>query len=184
MQASESSKPSSMLTSRRFAPPRTWSSATSTAVVMSPALIKLRNFAEPATFVRSPIIWKFDSGRIASGSSPLKYETSSPEKSGTSRGALPSTAFAISRMWSGVVPQQPPTMLTIPEVANSPTNSPVSAGASSYSPNALGRPAFGYAETWVSATRESSAICGRMSTAPREQLTPIEIGFAWAIERQ
>ena len=39
--------------------------------------------------------------------------------SGILRGALPATARAMARMWSGVVPQQPPTMLTRPASANS-----------------------------------------------------------------
>ncbi len=67
---SESSSPSSMLTSRMFAPPRTWSSATSVAFEKSPEVMKRRNRADPETFVRSPIIWKLLSGRIVSGSSP------------------------------------------------------------------------------------------------------------------
>ena len=44
-----------MFTSSRFAPPRTCSSATSTAAPKSPASISRRNRAEPVTFVRSPI---------------------------------------------------------------------------------------------------------------------------------
>ena len=46
-------------------------------------------------------------------------------------------------MWSGVVPQQPPTMFTKPLVAYSRTRSAVSQAVSSYSPNAFGNPAFG-----------------------------------------
>jgi hypothetical protein len=46
-------------------------------------------------------------------------------------------------MCSGVVPQQPPTMLMNPLRANSPTSSAVSQAASSYSPKALGSPALG-----------------------------------------
>jgi hypothetical protein len=42
-----------------------------------------------------------------------------------------------------VVPQQPPTMFTKPDVANSRTSEAVMSGSSSYSPNALGSPAFG-----------------------------------------
>ncbi len=67
---SESSIPSSMFTSRRLAPPRTWSSATSAAWAKSSALIRRRNRAEPVTFVRSPIIWKLLSGRMVSVSRP------------------------------------------------------------------------------------------------------------------
>ena len=59
------------------------------------------------------------------------------------RGALPSTTPAIAAMCAGVVPQQPPTRLTKPLSANSARTAAVSSGDSSYSPNALGRPAFG-----------------------------------------
>ena len=40
--------------------------------------------------------------------------------SGTTRGLCGATALAIAAIWSGVVPQQPPTMLTRPAAANSP----------------------------------------------------------------
>ena len=63
--------------------------------------------------------------------------------SGTTRGVAPATASATAATWSGVVPQQPPTMLTSPAWANSPTTAAVSEGPSSYSPNALGSPALG-----------------------------------------
>src|SRR5690606_12322418 len=62
---------------------------------------------------------------------------SSPERrrpvglGGISRGATPSTAAAIARMWSGVVPQQPPTMLTRPARAHSPICAAVCSGVSS-----------------------------------------------------
>ena len=62
--------PSSMLTSMMLAPPRTWSSATCAASAQLPALIRRANFAEPVTLVRSPTIWKLESGRMTSGSSP------------------------------------------------------------------------------------------------------------------
>ncbi len=47
-----------MFTSRTFAPPRTCSSATSTAPAKSPASIRRRKRADPVTFVRSPISTK------------------------------------------------------------------------------------------------------------------------------
>ena len=70
MQASESSMPSSMLTSMMLAPPRTWSIATVAAPGQSFAFTSRSNFFDPVTLVRSPIIWKFESGRMTSGSSP------------------------------------------------------------------------------------------------------------------
>src|SRR3546814_6273747 len=71
------------------------------------------------------------------------------------RGATPSTASAIARMWSGVVPQQPPTKLSRPDSANSFSVADISSGVSSYSAKALGRPALGWALTWPSAIRDS-----------------------------
>jgi hypothetical protein len=51
----------------------------------------------------------------------------------------------MAAMWSGVVPQQPPTMLTRPAVANSRSSADVVGGSSSYPVGAsgFGRPAFG-----------------------------------------
>ena len=141
MAASESSIASSMFTSMMFAPLRTCSVATSSAVVRSPEAIRSAKRREPVTLVRSPIIVKFESGRRTSGSRPASRVCSSG--GGTSRGALPSAAAAMARMWSGVVPQQPPIMFTNPLAANSPSSRAVSAGRSSYSPITLGRPAFG-----------------------------------------
>ena len=61
-----------MFTSSRFAPPRTWSSATCTAPPKSPDSISLRNRIEPVTLVRSPTTTKPESGLISKGSRPLK----------------------------------------------------------------------------------------------------------------
>ena len=75
-----------MLTSRMFAPPRTCSSATSTAPLKSPSSIRRRKRAEPVTFVRSPISTKPVSGPISNGSSPLQRGRGAAG-SGTCRGA-------------------------------------------------------------------------------------------------
>jgi hypothetical protein len=50
---------------------------------------------------------------------------------GMMRGGRFFTASAIARMCSGVVPQQPPTMLTKPLAAKSATSAAVVSGASS-----------------------------------------------------
>lgn len=63
------------------------------------------------------------------------------------RGGYLATALAIASMCAGVVPQQPPTILRKPAAANSSTTTAISAGDSSYSPKAFGRPALGWAET-------------------------------------
>ena len=70
--------PSSMLTSRIFAPPSTWSRATASAASKSPLLINRANFFEPVILVRSPIMMKLVSGRIeqrlhAAISGPVRY---------------------------------------------------------------------------------------------------------------
>ena len=141
MAASESSMASSMFTSMMFAPLRTCSVATSSAVVKSSARIRSAKRRDPVTLVRSPIMVKLASGRRISGSRPARRV--SPSGCGMGRGALPSAAAATARMWSGVVPQQPPMMLTKPLAANSPSSAAVCSGSSSYSPKTLGRPAFG-----------------------------------------
>ena len=61
-----------MFTSSALAPPRTCSSATSTAPAKSPASTRRRKRDEPVTFVRSPIRTKPVSGPISNGSSPLQ----------------------------------------------------------------------------------------------------------------
>src|SRR5438270_796101 len=71
MAASESSRSASMFTSSRFAPPRTCSSATSTAPAKSPDSMSRLKRAEPVTFVRSPMTTKLVSGPISNGSMPL-----------------------------------------------------------------------------------------------------------------
>src|SRR6266511_5120416 len=106
-----------MFTSSRLAPPRTCSSATSTAPPKSPASTSRRKRAEPVTFVRSPIITKPVSGPISNGSSPLKRGAG--RLSGTCRGDSPLVTSTMALTCSGVVPQQPPTMLRSPSRANS-----------------------------------------------------------------
>ncbi len=92
-------------------------------------------------FVRSPTLTKRLSSSIANGSRP--ESRSAGTISGTTRAGSPSTTPAMAPMWAGVVPQQPPTMLTRPDSANSCRIAAVSWEASSYSPKALGSPALG-----------------------------------------
>src|SRR5262249_53087214 len=65
---SESSRPSSMLTSMICAPFSTWSRATSSPAGKSPAVISLRKRAEPVTLGRSPMVTKGISGGSAHAS--------------------------------------------------------------------------------------------------------------------
>ena len=118
-----------MLMSMIWAPFSTWSRATSSAADRSPSLISLRNLAEPVTLVRSPTLTKRMSDVSVNGSSPDSRRRGSI--SGTWRGAMPSIALAMAAIWSGVVPQQPPRMLTSPLSANSTTSPAMYSGLSS-----------------------------------------------------
>ncbi len=69
------------------------------------------------TFCRSPIITNPVSGVIEKGSSPLNEVT--VPSAGTLRGGRPSTAAAIARTCSSVVPQHPPRTFARPLSANS-----------------------------------------------------------------
>mmetsp|Transcript_39371 Transcript_39371/g.104530 ORF Transcript_39371/g.104530 Transcript_39371/m.104530 type:complete len:246 (-) Transcript_39371:929-1666(-) len=116
MQSMPSSIPSSKLMSMSCAPSSTCLAATSAAL---PQLLSMTSFLkrmEPATLQRSPMFWNTDSGVMAKSSRPDSRMW--PLSSGTLRAGLTSaTASAIALMWSGVVPQQPPTMLTRPSCA-------------------------------------------------------------------
>ena len=76
-------------------------------------MISLRNFAEPVTLVRSPTLTK----GIA-GVSVERLEAREPQRAARSRERRAACAARPPRrsraIWSGVVPQQPPTMLTRP----------------------------------------------------------------------
>ena len=54
---------------------------------------------------------------MISGSKPLNFVNSSIF--GISRGNIPSTDLEKAEIWSGVVPQHPPTILTKPDSENS-----------------------------------------------------------------
>ena len=66
----ESRSPSSMFTSRICAPPSTCCRATASASAYCPASTSFANLGEPVTFVRSPTLTKFESGRMTKGSRP------------------------------------------------------------------------------------------------------------------
>ena len=111
--SAESSIASSMFTSISWAPASTCWRATSTASSKRSSRISFANFREPVTFVRSPTFTNTLPGcGIASGSRPDSRVFGSI--SGSSRGGRPATASAIALTWAGVVPQQPPAMLTQP----------------------------------------------------------------------
>ncbi len=175
--ASESSSPSSMLTSMICAPLSTCWRATSSAASYCPSRISRANFRDPVTLVRSPTFTKLVSGPMVSGSIPERRQRGG--RCTRARGATPRTASAMARMVSGVVPQQPPTMFTSPLVANSRITAAMLSGVSSYPPKTLGRPAFGCALTGTGAIRARSWTYCRSCLAPRAQLSPTLSGRAW-----
>jgi hypothetical protein len=118
-------------------------------------LISLANLGEPATFVRSPIMMytpfccvngcepESRSGRHSCSAAGSEIVAAgAPAKS---RGCRPSNALAMAAMCSGVLPQQPPAMLTSPDSANSLKKRAMSGGSRSkpVGESGLGRPAFG-----------------------------------------
>src|ERR671935_2783278 len=84
--------------------------------------MSFEKFGEPVMLVRSPITTNPISGVMFNGSRPESCKVdccpvgAGPplESAATVRGGQSRTALAISRMCSGVVPQQPPTMLSQP----------------------------------------------------------------------
>ncbi len=106
----ESSNASSMFTSMPWAPASTWSRAMSTASDRAPSRIRRANLREPATLVRSPTLKNRLSGPRSNASRPERCVMRSFSPANTRTGA-PSSARAMARIWSGVLPQQPPAML-------------------------------------------------------------------------
>mmetsp|Transcript_13478 Transcript_13478/g.42218 ORF Transcript_13478/g.42218 Transcript_13478/m.42218 type:complete len:258 (+) Transcript_13478:2133-2906(+) len=142
--ATPSSMPSSMLMSSTCAPLSAWCLAMSSALSYSPPMISFLNLIEPARLQRSPRLTKPRVPRsTVHASRPEICILGMPVIVGLTRGLTDATAFANAPMCSGVVPQQPPSMLTMPRSANCFTSSANSAGFWSYPPIALGRPAFG-----------------------------------------
>ena len=77
MHFSESSMPSSMLTSMICAPPSTCCRATLIASSYFSSLMRRLNFAEPVTLVLSPTFMKSESSVMLSGSSPERRQAAS-----------------------------------------------------------------------------------------------------------
>ena len=65
---------------------------------------------EPCEFTRSPTI--VGAGSCASGVAVIMLDTRGGPGSGRGAASRPPTRSTIARMWSGVVPQQPPTIVT------------------------------------------------------------------------
>ena len=194
MASAPSSMPSSMLISIICAPFSTCCLATSNASMYWFSRMSRANLAEPVTLVRSPTLIKRDSSLSFKGSSPAMVSSAlkslwlssgsfSPLRdTGIGRGATSLTTSTMALMCSGVVPQQPPTMFSQPDSANSRIKSAICAALWVYSPNASGNPAFGCALTPLLLNRASSATCGLSCSAPNAQFRPTAIGFACSTE--
>src|SRR2546425_9990637 len=89
-------------------------------------------------------------------------------------------------MCAGVVPQQPPMMFSQPFCAQS-FNCGASVSGVSGKPvgkSGLGRPALGYALTYIGATLASSSTSGRSSFGPSAQFKPTLSSGTWEMEFQ
>src|SRR5207247_9917586 len=83
-------------------------------------------------------------------------------------------ASLLHRVWSGVEPQQAPTMLQ-PASSRAGYSRAIASGPSSYvtvSPVVIGSPAFGYATSGASVTCQISPVITRAPPGPRPQLMP------------
>mmetsp|Transcript_20816 Transcript_20816/g.52845 ORF Transcript_20816/g.52845 Transcript_20816/m.52845 type:complete len:224 (-) Transcript_20816:252-923(-) len=133
---SPSSRPSSMLTSITCAPDSACARAISSALSYSPLRMSFLYLIEPAMLHRSPTLTKPRFLSMVIGSRP---EIRISQNSGcASRGLKGVPAAAASRsilstapMCSGVVPQQPPSMLTSPVSRKSLTDLAKLSGVSS-----------------------------------------------------
>ena len=105
---------------------------------------------DPVTFVLSPTLIKSESSPTLKGSRPDKRSFCFIE--GVFLGEHGETASLIALICSGVVPQQPPTILTQPSSANSAINPEVISGVSSNPVGAIGfgNPALGYIQIGTS----------------------------------
>ena len=117
---SPSSRPSSMLTSMMLAPPRPARRATASALLV---VVRLDQAREALRAGDVGPLADHDEVRsragAMSGSSPESRSQAARARAACAAAGR-STASAIARMCSGVVPQQPPTMFTQPCSANSP----------------------------------------------------------------
>ena len=138
-----SSIPSSILISIICAPFSTCWRATDKASSYFSLMIKFANAFEPVTLVRSPTFTNNESSLIKKDSRPESLVTVSTV--GTSLGLIFFISSAMALICSGVVPQQPPAILTKPLIANSLIKDEVSLGFSSkpVSDMGFGKPALG-----------------------------------------
>ena len=162
----------SMHTSMIWAPSSTCLRTISTASSHFSSRTRRAKRALPATFARSPTLTKLASGSMTSGSNPAKTVLWSA--SGTRRGEYFPAISDKREMYSGVVPQQPPTMFTKPSCKYFSTQAAICPIVWAYPPNPSGSPALGWHETGRAAVRERRSRKGSICSAPKAQLSPME----------
>jgi hypothetical protein len=129
MAASESSMPSSMLTSMICAPFSTCCLATTSAAAVVTGNDQL---AELGRARHVGALADVHEQRVGADIQRLESDSLSLTGSdGTERGGCSRTAALIAAICAGVVPQQPPTMLINPDAANSPRMPAIACGVSS-----------------------------------------------------
>ena len=180
---SASSRSASMFTSSRFAPPRTCSSATSTAPWKSSASISRRKRAEPVTFVRSPTTTKPVSGSMTNGSSPEKRGRRAALRQAARRQALDGardlarvlgrrSAAAADEVHEAVLRERAQEAARVARAARR-------GGRARSAGRRSGGTRCTSARRWA-----RPSMNGRISVAPSEQLTPTRSGSACSTEIQ
>ena len=173
-----------MFTSRRFAPPRTCSSATSTAAGV---VVRLDQPAEARRAGDVRPLADHHEARVRADLERLEpAEARAPRRLAERRAAAgPATASAIAATCSGVVPQQPPTTLTSPSSANSPQVAARvrRAARRSRRTRSAGRRSGGRRRRSARRARGPRRTAASR-VAPSEQLTPTISGSACSTEIQ
>ena len=164
MLAAPSINASSKLISMTLAPFSICWRTTVSASANFPSTMSLRNRGEPVTLARSPTMMS-EPARPPGGGASLLNDSSPLRRNagvitGTGRGLCRRVARAMARICSGVVPQHPPRMFTMPARANSRNAIAVSSGPSGKPVGASGsgNPALGWHEMKQSALDESSSM--------------------------
>ena len=130
---------------------------------------------EPWELTRSPT--SVGRGSCTSGVAVIAEETCGVRGAGRGAGVLGVQRSLIARMWSGVVPQQPPTTVTPKRSTNSPSTSASGPGSAGKIVSPLGpwwgMPALGMQWTGTGENSPRKRMASRMSSGPVEQLRPM-----------
>ena len=123
--APASSIGSSMFMSTMSAPALTWAAAIPIASASAPSFIRRRNLRLPATLHLSPILTNAPGVSVSSPARTIFISFS-----GIVRGDASAAAAAMAAIWAGVVPQHPPTMLSLPSLSKGRSVSAIFSGVS------------------------------------------------------